>query len=178
MLFDYAALDPSEERLLAALDDSKRHTPSGRQQLFARIVEAAAAVGVVSIPAAQIDAEGLHRSNLKALALALERALAGRRGEALCVVDGFALPQLRGPQLPLRGGDRTSAAVAAASIVAKVTRDRHMRQVANRHPQWGFDRHLGYSTPAHRRALAVHGLSPVHRRSFRSQAYQSLAAGV
>jgi ribonuclease HII len=72
------------------------------------------------------------------------------------------------------GGDRTSAAIAAASVLAKVTRDRYMHEAAERHPGWGFDEHVGYSTPEHRAAIEELGISPLHRRSFASVAYTQL----
>jgi hypothetical protein len=72
------------------------------------------------------------------------------------------------------GGDRTSAAIAASSVLAKVTRDRYMREAAERHPGWGFEEHVGYSTPEHRAAIDKQGISPLHRRSFASVAYTQL----
>jgi ribonuclease HII len=75
------------------------------------------------------------------------------------------------------GGDSTSAAIAAASVLAKVTRDRYMRRAAERHPEWDFETNVGYSTPEHRAAIAEHGVSPLHRLSFASIAYQQLALG-
>jgi ribonuclease HII len=71
-------------------------------------------------------------------------------------------------------GDGTSAAIAAASVLAKVTRDRYMHGIANQHPGWGFDEHVGYSTPEHRAAIERIGISPLHRRSFQSVAYSQL----
>jgi len=72
-------------------------------------------------------------------------------------------------------GDGTSAAIAAASVIAKVSRDRYMRGAAHRHPGWGFEEHVGYSTPEHRAAIDRNGISPLHRRSFESVAYSQLA---
>jgi ribonuclease HII len=74
-------------------------------------------------------------------------------------------------------GDATSAAIAAASVIAKVTRDRYMRDIAPRHPGWGFEEHVGYSTPEHRQAIEEIGISPLHRRSFQSVAYSQLELG-
>ena len=71
-------------------------------------------------------------------------------------------------------GDGTSAAIAAASVIAKVTRDRYMREAAREHPHWGFDEHVGYSTPEHRAAIEQNGISPLHRRSFQSVAYTQM----
>lgn len=115
-----------------------------------------------------IDRRGLHRSNLEALASALE----GVRPEgAICLVDGFTLPGCRVEHQRVVKGDATSAAIAAASIVAKVSRDRHMARMAEKHPGWGFEEHVGYSTPSHRQAIERLGPSPIHRMSFASSAY-------
>jgi ribonuclease HII len=89
-------------------------------------------------------------------------------------VDGFRLPRCEVPHRRVVGGDRTSAAIAAASVLAKVTRDRYMREAAERHPGWGFEEHVGYSTPEHRAAIEELGISPLHRRSFASVAYTQL----
>ena len=92
-------------------------------------------------------------------------------------MDGFAVPPFGYEQRAVVGGDSTSAAIAAASVLAKVTRDRYMRRAAERHPSWDFDTNVGYSTPEHRAAIAEHGVSPLHRLSFASIAYQQLALG-
>ncbi len=111
-------------------------------------------------------------TNLDALRSAL---LAVACGEALCLVDGFHVPPFGFDQRAVIGGDSTSAAIAAASVLAKVTRDRYMRRAAERHPSWDFETNVGYSTPEHRAAIATHGVSPLHRLSFASIAYQQLA---
>jgi len=92
-------------------------------------------------------------------------------------VDGFEVPPFGYEQRAVVGGDSTSAAIAAASVLAKVTRDRYMRRAAERHPEWDFETNVGYSTPEHRAAIAAHGVSPLHRLSFASIAYQQLALG-
>jgi ribonuclease HII len=93
---------------------------------------------------------------------------------ALCLVDGFRVPDFGSEQRPVIGGDARSAAIAAASVLAKVTRDRYMRRAADRHPGWDFETNVGYSTPEHRAAIAARGVSPLHRLSFASIAYQQL----
>ncbi len=119
-----------------------------------------------------IDARGLHVTNLAAL----REALVGvARPGALCLVDGFAVPDFGYEQRPIVDGDATSAAIAAASIVAKVTRDRFMHRADALHPGWDFAAHVGYSTPEHRDAIQRIGVSPLHRLSFQSMAYQQLA---
>ncbi len=118
---------------------------------------------------ATIDRDGLHRTNLRLLA----RALAAIDPcPSMCLVDGFRLGQAAPEHRAVVGGDRTSACIAAASVIAKVTRDRLMRgPLARAYPGFGFERHMGYATPDHHAALAAEGMSPVHRRSFRSAAY-------
>jgi ribonuclease HII len=107
---------------------------------------------------------------------ALSRALEGLEpeAEAICLVDGFSLRDCAVPHRAVVEGDGTSAAIAAASVIAKVSRDRYMRRVAPQHPGWGFDEHVGYSTPEHRAAIEQIGISPLHRRSFASVAYSQL----
>ena len=117
---------------------------------------------------------GLHVTNLEALRSALE-CVAG--DDTLCLIDGFRVPGLRFEQQAVIGGDSRSAAIAAASVLAKVTRDRYMRRAAERHPDWDFDTNVGYSTPEHRAAIAANGISPLHRLSFASIAYQQLPLG-
>ena len=96
-------------------------------------------------------------------------------GEVLCLVDGFSVAEFERSQRAIVDGDATSAAIAAASIVAKVTRDRYMRLADAEHPGWSFAEHVGYSTPTHREAIMRRGVSPLHRMSFQSLAYQQLA---
>lgn len=135
------------------------------------MLRAAARAAVVSRCVRGIDEAGLHRTNLDALRCALLR-VAGP--EALCLTDGFAVPDLGCEQRAVVGGDGTSAAIAAASVLAKVTRDRYMRRAAEAHPGWELEKNVGYSTPEHRAAIAARGISPLHRLSFDSIAYQQL----
>ena len=93
----------------------------------------------------------------------------------LCLSDGFPVPATGFEQRPVVGGDATSAAIAAASVIAKVTRDRFMQRMEERYPGWEFATHVGYSTPEHRAAIEQLGVSPLHRLSFQSMAYQQLA---
>ena len=119
-----------------------------------------------------IDARGLHVTNLAALRDALERVACGG---CVCLSDGFSLGRLRHQHQAVVGGDARSAAIAAASVLAKETRDRYMRRADADHPGFQFAEHVGYSTPEHRDAIARLGLSPLHRLSFQSIAYQQLA---
>lgn len=173
VLFDLERLRPADVRALSVLNDSKQHTQETREELYPRVLRIATRVHVVSRCARGIDGRGLHRTNLAALRDAL-------RGVAvdgcLCLSDGFALGQdFEWECRPIVDGDAKSAAIAAASIVAKVTRDRFMRRAEERHPGWGFVDHVGYSTPEHREAIRRQGVSPLHRMSFQSAAYQQLA---
>jgi ribonuclease HII len=174
VLFDYDVLGLSEQRSLSALNDSKQHTPQAREELYPLVLKSAARVVVVSRCARGIDERGLHKTNLAALRDAIRGVTSGLRDEVLCLVDGFSVPEFERPQRAIVDGDATSAAIAAASIVAKVTRDRYMHHADSEHPGWGFAEHVGYSTPDHREAIARHGVSPLHRLSFQSLAYQQL----
>ncbi len=122
-----------------------------------------------------IDREGLHRSNLAALEAALRAFLPV---PDVILVDGFRLPGLTLAHEAVVGGDGRSAAIAAASIVAKVTRDRLMISLHDRYPQYGFDRHVGYATRVHHDAIAEHGVCELHRLSFASVAYSQLDLGL
>lgn len=149
---------------LDGINDSKVLTPLQREAAFERVQAGATAVSVCRITAARIDRQGLHRCNVIALREAARR-LSVTPDYVLC--DGWPI-ELPVPHLSIKKGDSVSASVAAASIVAKVTRDRMMIRYAARFPGFGFEEHKGYGTPAHREAIAQHGLTPIHRLSFRS----------
>ncbi len=157
---------------LKGLTDSKALTAKHREELYPRVLAAADRVSVVAVTPGRIDAVGLHRCNLLALIEAFERL---QGGYDLGLVDGFDLrrPDLKADRVI--GGDWLSAAVGAASIVAKVTRDRLMHHLDEHHPGYGFAEHVGYGTKTHQRALRELGPSPIHRRSFSLVA--SLCAG-
>jgi ribonuclease HII len=165
VLFDYRRLQGRVCAPLAQLDDSKTRTLAQREELYDAVLACATRVSVIVAPACEVDRRGVHRANLAALA----RALSGLDAplDALLLSDGFRVPLDR-EHRALIGGDGTSAAIAAASIIAKVTRDRLMRRLHASYPSYGFDGHVGYSTPAHRQALESHGPCPLHRRSFPS----------
>jgi ribonuclease HII len=175
VLFDYDALTTRELRALGALNDSKQHTAEARERLYPLVLRSAARVTVVSRCVRGIDARGLHKTNLAALRDAVRGVTAEVRGEVICLLDGFNVPEFERPQRAIVDGDATSAAIAAASIVAKVTRDRFMQLADSRYPGWDFAEHVGYSTPSHRQAILRQGVSPLHRMSFQSLAYQQLA---
>jgi ribonuclease HII len=175
VLFDYDTLQPQDLRALRALNDSKQHTAQAREELYPLVLRSATRVSVVSRCARGIDERGLHNTNLAALRDAMRVLTARLDDGVLCLVDGFSVPEFEHPQRAIVDGDATSAAIAAASIIAKVTRDRYMRHADREHPGWGFAEHVGYSTPDHREAIARNGVSPLHRLSFQSLAYQQLA---
>jgi len=175
VLFDYETLSHSDRRALSGLHDSKQMTEERRLEMFPCVLRAAERVSVVIRSAAGIDRRGLHVTNIEALSQALERL--APEDEATSLVDGFRLPDCAVPHRPVIQGDATSAAIAAASVLAKVTRDRYMREIATLHPGWGFEEHVGYSTPEHRQAIEEIGISPLHRRSFQSVAYSQLELG-
>ena len=120
-----------------------------------------------------IDGSGLHASNLAALADCMR---AVHEEGAACLVDGFRIP-CEIEHTPVIDGDARSAAIAAASVIAKVTRDRYMRRAHAAYPAWNFAGNVGYSTPEHREAILANGISPLHRRSFASVAYSQLELG-
>ncbi|MGW3771778.1 ribonuclease HII [Actinomadura verrucosospora] len=145
------------------LTDSKLLTPARRERLYAEITERAYAWSAIVIPCHDIDRLGLHRCNITGM----RRALAALdKRPAYVISDGFAVPGLDVPGLPMIKGDQVAACVAAASIIAKVTRDRIMVELHERYPEYGFDVHKGYVTRAHGRALEVHGPCPEHRFSY------------
>ena len=156
-------LDPRKLSGLTGVADSKTLTAAAREEAYTEVMRTALSWHRVIIPAAEIDACGLHVCNIAGM----RRALAGlsvRPGYVL--TDGFAVRGLGVPALAMWKGDEVAACVAAASIVAKVTRDRIMTGLSEQYPAYGFARHKGYSTRSHMRALAQHGPCPEHRASF------------
>lgn len=172
VLFDVASLTTLELRALSRLNDSKQHSTEVREELFPIVLRTATKVCVVSRCARTIDARGLHKTNIAALRDAL---LGVARPGCICLSDGFPVGDIGYEQRAIVQGDATSAAIAAASIIAKVTRDRYMERADALHPGWEFATHVGYSTPEHREAIQRLGVSPLHRLSFQSTAYQQLA---
>ncbi|HET9081776.1 MAG TPA: ribonuclease HII [Trebonia sp.] len=157
-------LDKAAVKRIPGLADSKLLTPAAREDAYDGIVSRALDWHVTVISHTEIDAIGLHVCNVEGM----RRACAGlSRRPAYVLTDGFPVQGLGAPNLAMWKGDRVAASVAAASIVAKVTRDRMMRELDKRYPVYGFRRHKGYVTGEHLRALAEYGPSPVHRRSFR-----------
>jgi ribonuclease HII len=155
-------LDP--DRHIAGLSDSKLITSAERERLYGTITRRALAWSVASATPHEIDAMNIHRASLEAMARAVG-VLAPLPD--LVLVDAFRIPGLRMAQRAVLHGDRRCAAIAAASIVAKVVRDREMLQHHAADPRYGYERHKGYATAEHLDAVARYGYSPLHRRSFR-----------
>ena len=174
VLFDTERLRREDIRALARLNDSKMQSPALRAELYPVILRAAARVSIVSRCAPGIDARGLHVTNLAALREALRNVACEG---AVCLSDGFSLGEIGYEHRAVIKGDSTSAAIAAASVLAKETRDRYMRRVDERNPGWGFAQHVGYASPEHRSAIERFGVTPLHRLSFQSAAYQQLTLG-
>jgi ribonuclease HII len=157
------ALDCKCLSRLGGVADSKALAAAAREEAYKEVTAAALAWHVVVIPPQDIDRYGLHVCNIAGM----RRALAGLACRpAYVLTDGFPVRGLGVPALAMWKGDEVATCVAAASVVAKVTRDRIMREAHVGYPQYGFARHKGYSTPAHMKALAAHGPCPEHRRSF------------
>lgn len=158
-------LDP--DRHIPGLSDSKVVPAVEREQLYQEIIDRALVWAVAESSPTEIDTVNIHRASLQAMQRAV---LALAPLPDLVLVDAFRIPDLMIPQRGIPHGDRRCAAIAAASIIAKVTRDRQMRQLHAADPRYGFDRHKGYATADHLAAVARFGYSPVHRRSFRPPA--------
>lgn len=152
------------DRHIAGLADSKTLTAAARDRLFEEIARKAVAWRVISIDPAEIDRINIHQASLRAMQQAV---LALSPLPDAVLVDAFRVPDLPMAQRGIVGGDRRSAAIAAASIMAKVTRDRLMEALHATDPRYGFDRHKGYATADHLAAVARFGYSVQHRRSFR-----------
>ncbi len=154
-------LDPS--RPITGLRDSKKLTAARRAELAEIIESQALAVGIGRAEVAEIDLLNILRASL----LAMERAVANLAVQPDVVyVDGNVTPKLAMPAVAIIGGDDRVASISAASIVAKVIRDREMDRAAAHYPNYGFERHKGYATAAHLEALERFGPSPLHRLSF------------
>ena len=145
------------------LADSKLLSPAVREEVYAEVVDRALAWSVVAIPVGDLDARGMHVTNIEAL----RRAVRGLDlAPDYVLTDGFPVSGLSQPSLAVWKGDRVAACVAAASVLAKVSRDRTMLELHERFPQYGFDEHKGYITDAHSAALSQHGPCAEHRMRF------------
>ena len=164
VLFEPAALTVEHLAALERLNDSKKLSETRRAELAVVIGAAAIAISVVAISAAEIDEIGIQAANLGGLSRALDLVQAPEGSELL--VDGFALPMQARAHRALVKGDATSAAIAAASIIAKTTRDRVMERLDAASPGYGFGAHAGYGTAVHMEAITRLGPCRAHRHSF------------
>jgi ribonuclease HII len=155
-------LDPDKH--IPGVCDSKTVQAAERERLYERILKHSIAWAVAEADPAEIDRINIHQASLRAMQRAI---LALAPLPDIVLVDAFRVPELPMAQRGVLHGDRRCSAIAAASIVAKVTRDRQMLELHGRDPRYGFDRHKGYATADHLDAVARFGYSDVHRRSFR-----------
>ena len=167
VLLDYDCLRDHKVRPLALLNDSKQVDEATRDVLYRAVLACAERVSVHVYPPGVIDREGLHRCNLAGLRAALWAC----QPADVCLVDGFKLGAAAPPHRAVVDGDTKSAAIAAASIIAKVTRDRYMRTADALYPAYGFGSHVGYITPGHTKVVRERGPCEIHRRSWRARAY-------
>jgi ribonuclease HII len=165
-----AAVILPEGFVLPGLDDSKRVDPECRERLAARVCQSALAVGVGVVSARDIDTRDILQASLAAMRAAVESLEPG--AEAL-LVDAVHVPGIRRPQLPIVHGDALCASIAAASIVAKVHRDRLLDDLGRCYPAYGFEHHKGYGVPEHWEALRMYGPCPEHRLT-----YHGVVAGI
>ncbi len=148
---------------LPGLTDSKKLTARKRDELFLLIRKQATAIGVGIMPAEEVDRRNILQATLVAMNLAVERL---RQPADYLLVDGISRIPTAIPQMTLTKGDSRSLSIAAASVIAKVVRDRMMCAYDRRYPEYGFAGHKGYGSAAHRQAIADHGPCPLHRRTF------------
>jgi len=149
---------------IPGISDSKKSTPKKRDYLFEKIYELAVSIGIGIVDPMEIDRINILQASLMAMAMAAENL--APQPDCL-LIDGIFTVSSALPQEPIPKGDGLSISIAAASIVAKVTRDRLMEQYHQYYPQFGFSRHKGYPTKAHKAAIRKYGCCPIHRRSFK-----------
>jgi len=150
-------------RVIEKLNDSKQLSSAMREKLFEQIILDADAYGIGSASREEIDSLNIHKASLLAMQRALEKL---RIPPDYILIDGFPLANCNVRQKAIRGGDALSLSIAAASVLAKVSRDKIMSDLHQRFPHYGFDRNMGYGTLEHRQAIIKHGPCPEHRSSF------------
>lgn len=155
-------LPVGEMEELRFLDDSKKLTPKRREALF-EVLTATSTFSVVWFSAEEIDRMGIHVANVEGMRLAVEGL---STPPAHVLTDAWRVEGLTLPHTPIVGGDGVDRSIAAASVIAKVSRDRHMRELAQTYPEYGLEKHKGYSTRAHLDAVRHHGASPIHRYTY------------
>ncbi|MDQ0159111.1 ribonuclease HII [Alkalibacillus salilacus] len=155
-------LDPFDSTLIG-IDDSKQLSETKREQYYETIMDNAIAVGVGIVNANRIDQINIYQAAKQAMAEAINDM---HQEPDYCLLDAMTLEELSCPQQSLVKGDQRSISIAAASVIAKVTRDNMMVEAAHTYPDFEFDRNMGYGTTNHLQALSEHGPTPLHRRSF------------
>jgi ribonuclease HII len=151
------------DKALAKVQDSKKLSEKVREELFDVIIDCTEAYSIIEISVEEIDSFGLHKSNIEGM----RRAVADLKPEPEYVLtDGYAIPGLATPNLAVWKGDQVAISISAASILAKVYRDRIMIQLDAEYPEYGFAGHKGYSSASHMEALRKHGVTKHHRKSF------------
>ncbi len=169
-----AAVILPEGLIIDGVNDSKKLSEKKREKLFDVIKEKALAYSIGWASVEEIETINI----LNAAMLAMKRAVEGLDIEAeYALIDGNKAPQLKIPCETIVGGDALSMSVAAASILAKVTRDRLMIEYSKQYPEYGFEKHKGYGTAAHREAVLEHGVTPIHRNSFLKKLFEKQKNG-
>lgn len=158
---------PVREKWWEKINDSKKLSPIIRSQLYSQILENASGFGIAEVGPKVIDEINIHQSTLRAMRDAVRKSLVSLTGETTILVDGkFEVPTFNCYQQTIIGGDGIVHSIGAASIVAKVYRDRLMCNMDEEYPEYVFSQHKGYGTLQHRKAISKHGLAPMHRVSF------------
>jgi ribonuclease HII len=168
-------LRPADAARFEDLTDSKLLTPDTRDRLYDQVLRRAVDFAVVVVPPSDIDRYGVHALNLEGMRRAVARL---RSHPGYVLTDGFRVPGFTAPSVAVTKGDLAVSCIAAASILAKVTRDRIMTTLHEELPMYGFDEHKGYSTARHHAALEKHGPSKVHRWSYANVASVGVAHGM
>jgi len=168
-----AVIFPANHAFIPGINDSKKLTPAAREQMIRVIQEKAAAIGIGIVPHEEIDKINILQATFKAMR---EAVTALSLVPDYLLIDGNKKPGIDLPQRCIVKGDSLSMSIAAASIVAKVTRDRIMVEYDRQYPHYGFARHKGYGTARHIAAIREFGLCPIHRRSFQPEQLKELYA--
>lgn len=152
-----------QDKLLSDVRDSKLLTPIQRENLYELILQQSHSYSVISIPADEIDSRGLHKSNIEGMRRAINALSASPE---YVLTDGYEVPGLAMPNLAVWKGDQVAISISAASIIAKVYRDRAMQELDIQYPGYGLAEHKGYATKAHTEAMQRFGVTAIHRKSY------------
>lgn len=158
-------LGTSNTGLWSGINDSKKLSEKVREELFEVITESALAFAIIEVSVNEIDTFGLHKSNIEGMRRAVNSL---KISPEYVLTDGYPISGLNAPTLAIWKGDQVATSISAASILAKVYRDRLMVELDRQYPGYGLSKHKGYITPAHSKALLELGTSDIHRRSFKN----------